>query len=344
MSCRSVRHRFSAHRDRRLRGRRGAGRRRAPRRLCRLRGAHWRSLDDDARRCSPRCRRLECTGEHRAARLRPPGHGEPPAGAGPALPSLRRRPALDAAEPRTGGVRAGGRAQRRARARPEPPPPVAQRGSSAPGRLWTRSVPPSGHGAQPAFAYGEVSTPRMRPGTAVPRYLLDHHGRGHALPGNRGGARRHRLRGAPDRRRFRASAPGRARSAAPGALRARPVPRPPGGGEHLPADQPHGGAGGRNQCRRRPLWWMRPPTPFGATPCAPRRSECGAPLLALRSGRAALPAICRYSLMTGRPGHSLSSANRVDRFLLTPSSTSRAARSTPSSPGCPSSRPSRAGL
>ena len=62
--------------------------------------------------------------------------------------------------------------------RPEPLPPVVQQRQL---EAWTTipsPVPEWGTERHPLFAYGDVSTPRARAGTAVPRYLLEQTGEG----------------------------------------------------------------------------------------------------------------------------------------------------------------------
>lgn len=62
--------------------------------------------------------------------------------------------------------------------RPEPLPPVVQQRQL---EAWTTipsPVPEWGTERHPLFAYGDVSTPRARAGTAVPQYLLEPTGEG----------------------------------------------------------------------------------------------------------------------------------------------------------------------
>ena len=195
MSCRAVRRRFSAHRDGELRRRRGAARRRAPRGLRRLRARAGARCDDDARRAG-RAAAAGVRGRDRVARLRPPGGGEPQARAWPCCsgPSWAARPLiLPSLVPAAlvlvvvlGAALALDRDPRAAAAGVRAPPAPIALGPP---------VPPLGHRAQPARSpSAEVSAPRARAGDGVPADLLDQPGRGHAVRGDGGGARRQRVR------------------------------------------------------------------------------------------------------------------------------------------------------
>ena len=62
--------------------------------------------------------------------------------------------------------------------RPEPLPPVVQQRQIEAWTTLPSPVPDWGTERHPLFAYGDVSTPRARAGTALPRYLLEQTGEG----------------------------------------------------------------------------------------------------------------------------------------------------------------------
>lgn len=62
--------------------------------------------------------------------------------------------------------------------RPEPLPPVVQQRAIEAWTTLPSPVPDWGTELHPVFAYGDVSTPRARAGTVVPRYLLEPTGEG----------------------------------------------------------------------------------------------------------------------------------------------------------------------
>jgi hypothetical protein len=177
LTCHGVRQRLSAHRDGELTG---VEHRTVAAHLdsCAPCGEQWRGLAKalDALADVPR---LECSGEVAsrvfdrldmenrnpglAALFRPMGAARPLI-----LPSLI--PAVMVVVTVIAGALVLDR--------PEPLPPVVQQPQI---EAWT--APPSpvsdwGTERHPLFAYGDVSTPRARAGTAMPRYLLEPTGEG----------------------------------------------------------------------------------------------------------------------------------------------------------------------
>ena len=282
MTCRGVRRRLSAHRDGELTG---AEHRDVAAHLDGLRGVRARVAracndDLDALADVPR---LECSGEV-ASRVfdRLDMENRKP-GLAAAVPSLRGGAAADPSQPGAGGDGAGGRDRGGAgpRSRGAAAAASCSGARSRPGTPLPSPVPDWGTERHPLFAYGDVSTPRAARGRRRCRATCSSTtGEGHAVPGDGGRPRRHRLRRAPARRRLRA---GRVRSWKPcaGALRARPLPRPPGGGERLPADQPHGSAAradhvARRRRRPRSSGGARrlPPTGDRRPSASPPRDDC----------------------------------------------------------------------
>ena len=177
MTCHGVRRRLSAHRDGELTG---VEHRIVAAHLdsCATCGAQWRGLAKalDALADVPR---LECSGEV-ASRVfdrldmenRKPGLAVLFRPIGSARPLIL--PSLIPAVMVLVTVIAGALVLDR----PEPLPPVVQQRQL---EAWTSlpsPVPDWGTERHPLFAYGDVSTPRARAGTAVPRYLLEQTGEG----------------------------------------------------------------------------------------------------------------------------------------------------------------------
>ena len=177
MTCHGVRRRLSSHRDGELTG---VEHRNVVAHLdaCAACGAQWRGLAMalDALADVPR---LECSGEV-ASRVfdrldmenRKPGLAvlfRPIGSARPLiLPSLV--PAVF--------VLVGVIASALVLDRPEPLPPVVQQRQIEAWTTLPSPVPDWGTERHPLFAYGDVSTPRARAGTAMPRYLLEPTGEG----------------------------------------------------------------------------------------------------------------------------------------------------------------------
>jgi hypothetical protein len=175
MNCGRVRRRFSDHRDRRLAG---ADEREVSAHLegCGACEASWRAFNDDLDLLAE-LPPLEPGGEV-AARVfdrldmerRQPGLSLLFRPIGAARPLIL--PSLVPAACVLVGVLTGALALDRV---PEPLPGVVA--SVAP-PTWAETLPPSGTESNPLFAMSEVSPPRMRPGEAVPRSLMDHPGQG----------------------------------------------------------------------------------------------------------------------------------------------------------------------
>ena len=177
MTCRGVRRRLSAHRDRELTG---IEHRNVAAHLdgCASCGAQWRALANalDALAEVPR---LECSGEV-ASRVfdRLDMENRKPGLAVLFRPMWSARPLILPSLVPAVFVLVGVITSALVLDRPEPLPPVVQQRQIEAWTTLPSPVPDWGTERHPLFAYGDVSTPRARAGTAMPRYLLEPTGEG----------------------------------------------------------------------------------------------------------------------------------------------------------------------